>query len=213
MFKRILRVALLSLLMLMVIGLPVLAVGWTSVITVNNASASDYTNLPVIVTMNNTYLAANGYTSASMLDVLVKDGVTTLPFMPVSDKSLVVLPSIGAGDSPSLVWTSGNAPVTYFQIITGKGGYITVPDNATIELGDNFVLRWSGYIDTGAGANKDIFYKQEAFRLYVSSAGNISASILGDADESIYTVSAALTTGVHTITVTLLTNVMTIVTT
>jgi hypothetical protein len=199
--------------MLLTMGLPVLAIGYTSIITVGNAHASDYTNLPVIVTMNNTYLAANGYTSASMLDVLVKEGVTTLPFMPVSDKSLVVVPTIGAGDTSGLVWTSGNAPVTYFQIITGKGGYITVPDNATIELGNNFILRWSGYIDTGAGADKDIFYKQEAFRLYVSSAGNISACILGDADESIYTVSAALATGVHTITVTLLANVMTIATT
>jgi hypothetical protein len=164
--------------------------------------------------MNNTYLAANGYTSASMLDVLVKEGVTALPFMPANDKSLVVLPTIGAGDSSNLVWTSDNAPaITYFQIITGKGGYITVPDNATIELGDNFILRWSGYIDTGAGADKDIFYKQEAFRLYVSSAGNISACILGDSDVSIYSVSAALATGIHTITVTLAANVMTIATT
>lgn len=213
MVKRIIRVIILSLLMLLVIGLPVLAAGYQATITVINANAATYTNLPVILAQDNTYLAANGYTSYSMLDVNIKDNGVSVPFMPADDKTLFVLTTLDNNSTSQLIWSSNNVPITYFPIITGQGGYITVPDNATLELGDNFEIEWSGYIDTANGSNKDIYYKQDAFRLYVSSAGNISASILGSGDAPVYTVSAALATGIHTITVTLATNVLTIATT
>lgn len=62
--------------------------------------------------------------------------------------------------------------IRYFP---GPGG-MTTPDSASLELGDNFTIEQKGYIDTSAGSNKYLVYKQDAFSEYVNG-GNITAEI------------------------------------
>ena len=62
---------------------PVLATAYTATITVTSTATSDYTETPFFATMDNNYLVTNHFTSASQLDVQIKDSTgTAVPFMP-----------------------------------------------------------------------------------------------------------------------------------
>lgn len=142
---------------LALVAAPVLA-AYQCVITITNSSNSSYSNLPFDVPMSNSYLASNGYSSPSMLDVQIKSGGTILPFMPTTTDTMTVLPSLATNSSQTLTWSSGNTPATSFPIIVGDGGYITTPYTSSLDLGTNFEIEINGYVNqdgTGLIANLD----------------------------------------------------------
>jgi len=59
----------------------------------------------------------------------------------------------------------------------GYNGYVTIPDAAALELGNNFEIEQYGYIDTSAGADKNLIIKTDAFRTYISATDNITSEI------------------------------------
>ena len=164
------------LLVLLVVAPVVAAVAYSATITVTEELGAAHSRLPVSATVNNAYLAEHGFITPSGLDTRVMHVGTELPHMLADDRTLFVT-DIEANSQRILDYTTGNAALSSFSIITGHGGYLVVPDGGNIELGDNFELELKGYVDT-TNVGLDLAVKPGAFRKYVSADGVITFAIL-----------------------------------
>jgi len=175
---RIKKSILLATMLALLIAVPVLAYTYSASITVTESDSVGYEMLPIIVTVNNTYLRDHGYISTNGTDTRVLEASNVLHHMMADNKTLFCA-NISAGSQVNFDYTLGNSPLSSFPVIVGYGGYVTASDDSSIELGDNFSFEVNGWIDTDNGTNKNLIYKQNAFRLYVSEnvSGNITAEI------------------------------------
>ena len=152
-------------------------------ITVFNNSTNDLSNLPVLVTMNNTQLAELGYINSSGLDTNIQEGATDRGYMVGDSRLGLFIPSILGNQKRTYNYRLGYSPEqSGFPVIVGVSGNITVDDDATLELGNNFTIEQKGWFDTSAGADKNLVYKQDAFRTYVSAGGSITSALTQGGD-------------------------------
>jgi hypothetical protein len=96
--------------------------------------------------------------------------------MLTGDRTLFVSPVV-ANTQSVFSYTTGNSDLTSFPVIVGYNGYVTVADAAALELGNNFKVEFQGYINTDNGSDKNMVFKDGAFKVWVSAANEISASI------------------------------------
>jgi len=172
-------------------------------VTVYNNSTATYSYLPVLATINNSQLHSLGYIDADGLDTRLLEDVTDRVFMVDSGRLGFVIPSLLEDQDRTYNYRLNESPgQTAFPVIVGVGGNVTISDDADLELGGNFTILQRGYIDTSAGSSKNLVYKEDAFRLYVSAAGNITADIWSGGDWSINVTATDVYTGLHTINVT-----------
>jgi len=161
----------------LLIAVPVLA-AYTADIQLIESNGTDYTMFPVRVALGTTYLVANGFITATGLDTRVEVGGVDQPHLLADDKLLFAYPVPG-GTSQDLDFTTGNAALVNYDITLGFGGYITMADAAALEPGDDFQFDNSGFVDTGAGTNKNILFKRGAYWSRISAAGTVTSSIMG----------------------------------
>ncbi len=124
-------------------------------LTVFETAGTSYTQLPITVPQNNTQMVSQGWMSASGLDVAITSaGGSPLPGMIASDRTMTVS-NVAGNTSTYLYETVGNSPAaSSMPVIVGNGGSISTPDNAALELGNNFSIEMDGYYDTSSGASK-----------------------------------------------------------
>ena len=182
--KKLLKYIPLVIVSMLLVSTTVLAYTYSTPITVTENASVSYEMLPLIASVGNVYLVDNDYIHSTGLDTRILKVSTELPHMLTNDKTLFCS-AVNAGEQTGFAYTFGNALKSAFHIITGYNGYVTVSDDPSLELGDNFTVEQSGYVDTSAGADKNLVYKQDAFRTYVSGAGSITSSILGTANATI----------------------------
>lgn len=177
--KNIFRAILLSTISLMLIGeIALAAYSYYANVQIQETGGNSYTYLPVIVDVDNDYLSSNGYISPTGLDTRILSGGTELKHLVADDKTLFVAPSVGANSTGNYRYTLGNSLLSSFPVITGHDGYVTIADDEPddfLELDDNFEIEVSGYIDTSAGADKNVIRKTDAFYEYVNGDGTITA--------------------------------------
>jgi len=149
------------------------------IITITNSS-TEATNVSTTASINTTVLIDNGYLNATADNVTIRNSAgTDMTFMPGlgGNPWVMWVPSIDANASFNYIVytpaTGGN--IRYFP---GTGGMTTI-DSGTLELSDNFTVEQKGWGDTSSGANKDFVVKDDAFRLYISNSGKITAEIKG----------------------------------
>ncbi len=156
-------------------------------------TTADYDMLPVMVDCNVSLLADNGYISSSGLDtsVVTNNGVVR-PHMLATDKILTAMDVLRDSQINS-EFTAGNDPIDSFDIITGYGGFITVSDTdpVALEPADSFRLTLDGYINTDAGASKNLLDKDSALTAYVDAvaAGTINVDAYVE-DAAVYSAAA-----------------------
>jgi hypothetical protein len=155
----------------------VLAYTYSASITVAETGGTTYDELPVIATLNNDWLASAGYLTASGLDARVLNVSTELPYM-LTDSKILFSSDVTGNTSPVFTLTTGNTAASAFDIITGYNGHITTPDESHLELGSQFQIDVSGYINTDAGTNKLILSKRDSFKLYIQAEDTIRAAIM-----------------------------------
>ena len=173
---RLKSVGLLAFAMLFVAG-PVLAAAYSAPFTVIESNSNDYTILPVSVSVGNQWLADNGFMDADGLDTRIQTlGGYEYPHLVVDDRTLAALPVL-ADTQTNLYFTTDNSSLTDMPIIVGYNGRVAITDVAPLELGNNFEVEIDGYIDTSSGSNKNLVYKREAIRTYISAASEITAEI------------------------------------
>jgi len=167
--KKTFKIALLALVTLVLISSPIFAAySYYVTIQVQETNGTGYDYLPIMADVDNDHLADNGYMSLTGLDTRILSGSTELEHMVADDKVLFVPPSTDGNGTSNYKYTLGNSLLSDFPIIVGDGGYITVSDDASLELGNDFEIEISGYMDTDADSNKNLVYKEDAFWTRVS---------------------------------------------
>ena len=186
--KRILGTILLALTLLVLASGTVLAAYsyYATVQVQETGGINSYDYLPIIVDIDNDYLANNGYMSLTGLDTKVLSGSTPLKHMVADDKTLFVAPSVEADSTGNYKYTLGNSPLDSFPVIVGEDGYVTITDDDTLDGGvggmDDFEFEQKGYVNTTSGSDKNLIYKEDAFRNYVSDANEITSGIHDEID-------------------------------
>ena len=149
--------------------------------SVENTSASDQTAVPVLTTMEVDNLIAAGRADAGAMGVRITEVEDPIHYMLASNKTGLFIPSLLAYQTRNFREYTGYIPdATDFDIITGTDGYITIADDDTLEPGSDFETEQKGWVDTDAGADKNLVYKEDAFRIFIDGATNITAKSDGD---------------------------------
>ena len=168
---------LLAFVAILIVVAPVLAAAYSAPYTITETNRNAYTILPVSVSVDNQWLADNGFMESDALDTRVETlGGLKRPHMVVDDRTLTAV-SVSADSQTNLYFTTGNSDLSAMDIITGYGGYLTVADAAALELGNDFEIEFDGYIDTASGSGKYLVDKDQAFRTYVSTTSEITSTI------------------------------------
>jgi len=168
-----------ALIVLLALLLPTVALAaatYSAPITVTESGGSSYTRLPISVSVDNDYLVTNNFISSTGLDTRVLAASTELPHMVASDRTLFAA-DIAANTQSTFSYTTGNSALSDFPVIVGYSGYVTTADDAALELGSNFEIEQKGYVDTSAGSDKNLVYKDGAFRTYISAGTNVTSEI------------------------------------
>jgi hypothetical protein len=182
-------------------GLPVLALAsYNLTFYVTESSGNSYSNLPMIISIDNTFYATHGYMTSNGLDTQVKDGSTMIPHL-VADDKLAFVDDIDANSSKTLTFSSGNTPASSMPIITGQSGYVTTPYNSALEMtSDTINYSYSFYYDANATSGT-LWNQGNTIGLINNGNGSITAQL--NNGESSYTATAnGVTTGLHTVDVT-----------
>jgi len=171
-------------------------------VRVYNNSTADFTDLVLLVDINNTQLAVLGFIDADGLDTYVFEDSTPATSMVANDKLGIYIPSLLSYQLRTFNYQLGyDPPRTRFPVIVGVDGNITVADADELELGGNFTVRLRGYIVTDFGYYKNLIFKDDSFCINITADGNITATINPGAVEVSVTASGVYT-GLHTINVT-----------
>jgi len=185
MVKRILRFSLIVLVWLLIVATPAYAVSVTNalytadLVTVNTGDAT--ANVSTVCDINTQSLIDGKYVTEDLLNTAVQaPGGTDIAYMPGvgdSDPWVFFVPSIGVSESKSYLFYAGGPAMQEGFMYFPESGGMTTDDDASLELGNNFQIEQSEYIDTSAGADKDLVLKTDVFRCYVSGATNITSEI------------------------------------
>ncbi len=115
---------------------------------------------------------------------------------------IIFVPSI-SGPNINLeytLYTGGNTSMSSKQVIFNTDAGMTTTDNNTsLEFANNFIIEQEGWFDTASGTNKNLVYKQDAFKLFISSSGNITAQIMSAGDTEVLSLTTSVSSGNHTI--------------
>lgn len=179
---RVIRILLLAILLISLASGIALAYLYRAPVSVTENASTSYTMLPVIWSQNNDWLADNGFMKSTANDTRVQTlGGLNKPWMVADNKTLTAIP-VPANSQTNLYFVTGESAASAMDIITGLGGYVTVLDDPLLKFGNKFqILLTDVYIDTTAGANKHIIYKNGAVVFDVSGSvtGNITFEIVG----------------------------------
>jgi hypothetical protein len=164
--------------------------------TVTESAGTSYTNLPIIVSVNNAQLVAGGYLGDAGMDAKVDDGTYYLPRMITNDKTLFV------GDLPANVskvfnyTLHDNVWTASMPIITGVGGNVTTPDNPSLEPGNECEIILNKFVNTTAtGADRVIMSKYDDITggVQLIASGSVSGNITCKITDIAHSTSLTLT--------------------
>jgi len=149
------------------------------IVAQNSGSSAD--SVRAVADINTQAFIDGGFVTSDLLNTALQTpGGTDIAYMPgVGDNPWALfIPSIGAYEQLGYVfYTGGPAMQTGFHYIPADGG-MTTADSASLELGNNFEIELSGYIDTSGGDEQNLIYKEGAIQVYVSDEGEITATII-----------------------------------
>ncbi len=174
-------------LVLLVVGVvPVVAAyGYTTAFTVTETAGSTRTLIPVLVDLNNQNLVTYGYLGSDGLDTRMQEAETDRPYSVISNRLGFVVPSLSSyGAKELLYYTTYDPDASDFDVVVGTpGGSISVADCDDLELGNTFEVEIKGYIETTHSdyVNRNLVFKDAAFKICISAEGSIQAVITGGA--------------------------------
>lgn len=197
--KRVCLSLILAVMATLLIAMPVLAV-YYAYIYVEESDGNSYESLPISVSCNTTTLVQGDFMTSTALDTRVLTGSgEALPHMVADDKVMFVT-DLGAYEKKTLIFYLGGTSLSSFPIIVGYDGSFETPDDPDLELGYVMELLISGYFDASAGSDKNILYKEDAFRVWISAANKLEVSALGVGGSEEWELTySSFTSGEHTI--------------
>jgi hypothetical protein len=126
-------------------------------------------------------LINTGKINNDALDTNMQIGSTNIEYMIAGDRIMTAIPSLPVNGAVEADLYTGYSPAqTSMPVIVGDSGYVTTLDIAALEPASNqFRITTDGYIDTQAGTNKYIVYKNAALYVENDAAGSITADFNG----------------------------------
>lgn len=174
---KIIKLSLLSFIAILLVATPVFAYLYRAPLTIVESNGTAYSMLPWMVRANNQWMADNGFMEADALDTRVQTlGGLNKPHMVTGVRTLSAVPVL-ANSQTNLYFVTGESDLSGLDVIIGYDGYVTIPDDASIELGNNFEVEWKGWIDTSSGSDKNLVYKEYALKTRISAGGSISSVV------------------------------------
>ena len=183
--QRIISLAILALIGVVLIGTPVFAYMYRATYTVTSENTTDFEMLGVYTdnAVANQWMADNGFFNSTANDTRIETlGGLDKPHMVTDDKTFTAIP-VPAGSQTNLYFTTGESEQDFY-IIPGYGGSVNVTDAPNVELGDNFTITQSGWVDTSVSDSEGVkllVSKPGAFGTVVSAENEIMSFIIGDA--------------------------------
>ncbi len=170
----------------------------------NNGTAE--TNVFAAFTLNTANFISQSLLNSSVNNSAIYaetgEEATYMPGASDNNSWIVFVPSI-SGPNINLeytLYTGGNTSMSSKQAIFNTNAGMATSDNDTsLELSNDFRFEQQGYFDTSAGGNKNLVYKEDAFKLFVSSSGNITARIMSAGDTEVLSLTTTVSSGNHTI--------------
>lgn len=179
---RIFKPHLIVLLLLLIVATPVFAATYEFIFptSVSDSSGTGRTYLPVMLGYSGDSLVNSGKINANGLDTSMQISGSELNYMMASGEVVAVAPTVPASGKVTMDLYTGYAPAqTTFPIVVGDNGYITTPDNASIEMSDNATLTLTNVLLQGSD---NVTYKDGAIGItYDETTENVTASV-ADAD-------------------------------
>lgn len=173
--------SLITAILLLVVPVAALAATYSfySDIEVVETGGNTYSYYPFTCSQDINYLVDNNYISSTGLDTELTMSGVSISYMLTNDRVTFVVPSVEPYENLSTRFFMDHEPLQdNFDIIPGYDGYVTIPDDATIELGDAFEIEQKGWVDTSAGTVKGLVYKESAFRTYISGDTDITSAVM-----------------------------------
>lgn len=166
------------------IAVPVFAYLYRAPVAITENTSTSYDMLAVLWDQNNEWLADNGFMNSSANDTRVQTlAGLNKPWMVADNKTLTAIP-VPADSQTNLYFSTGESEATDMDIITGYGGYVTTADAAPIELGDNWTVEQSVYLDT-TQVGDNVTSKGEAFAISYPVAEEVEAAV-GESGNTTY---------------------------
>src|SRR3972149_6452319 len=143
---------LLALAATMLIVAPAMAYLYRSQVAISENASGSYTVLPVLWDSANEWMEDNGFfgTGANTTRIQTLGGLNK-PHMVTNNRTLTAIP-VPANSQSNLYFVTGESERA-MSIIAGNGGYVTTSDNSNLELGDNFTLTYTGWVNTALGSS------------------------------------------------------------
>jgi hypothetical protein len=154
---------------------------YTGTVQITNSAAAAAYNQTANFTLNTTSLINAGFLNSSVSNVALAYNGQDVPYMPGASGNqswFAFISSIGALSNPTYtLYMGGNQTMNSTQVYFPGADGMATTDNASLELGSNFTITQTGFIDTSAGANKWLVNKTGAFTTNISGVGSITSSI------------------------------------
>lgn len=145
--------------------------------SISNNTTTDYTNIPIFIGISGNSMIDAGYLNASGNETTLKEGSTDNSYLVTDNNTIVVIPTIVAGQTRTYRFYTGYSPAVQQSIIPGYGGYFTVADHADLELSDNFTITCNNtFVKTSVSDN--ICSKLGALLLGSDGSGNVTGKII-----------------------------------
>lgn len=145
----------------------------------NNSTAA--TNVATVMTLSSAEMISQGWIDSNFSNVAIRSTAgADIAFMPSINSTVpwsLWVSSIGANAFLDYILYTGGSDMTSTKYYFPGAAGMTVPDDATLELGDNFTASISGYFD--ATQADDLFYKENAYQVRGDGSGNITVEIGG----------------------------------
>lgn len=175
MTKRLCLSTALAVVAILLVVMPVLA-AYYAYIYVEESAGNSYDELAIVCPANITRLLEGDFITSTGLDTRVLTGSgEPLPHMIANDKVLFVS-DLAAYEDKTLIFYLGATSLSSFPIVVGYNGSFETPDDSDLELGYVMELLVSGYFDAAAGSDKNILYKEDAFRMWISAANTLKVA-------------------------------------
>ena len=183
------RLLLIVVSLLLLISSGVVLAAYSADITVTENGTGAHEMLACDVPANIDYMAANDFFAlATGLDTRVQKGGIDQPHM-LRDDTIMFATPVPQNSTSTLQFVTDETPQDFY-IVPGYSdnstvGFITTLDDVDLELGNDFAIEQKGWVNTDNASDKNLVYKEDAFRTYISGATDITSEIATDVADSI----------------------------
>jgi len=137
----------------------------------NNSTTASYVCVPY--SLNTTALINNfGVNSSCNNTALINIAGAPTAYMPSTNSTnpwIAYVPSINANTQLNYkLYIGGSANMSGKLVYFPGDAGMTTANSTSLDLGDNFTIEQSGWINTDNATGKNLVYKKEAFRVFVS---------------------------------------------